>query len=199
VIRSLNKILLFRTNLRPAIGISAPFGKLEGMRYVCWLVSIVVLAGCVQSPKGTVKELVTINQPTFGGLTDRVYTVPSNFYSLIGECSPVPGLQWSYDQVTWTPITCSANGHFSIPLHILGFLDVYARHARPGGFTKTSHARTVFANAPTTPTFQLVTSGASDQDNAAGTQNAVDPTMTSATLNGGSIIIKQSLIDSTYE
>lgn len=175
------------------------FVKLVGMRYVCWLVSVVVLAGCVQSPKGTVKELVTINQPTFGGLTDRVYTVPSNFYSLVGECSPVPGLQWSFDQVTWTSINCASNSRFTIPLSVLGFVDVYARHARPGGFTGTSHARAVFANAPTTPAFHLVTSGAADQDNALGTQNAVDPTMTNATLNGGNVIIKQSLIDSTYE
>lgn len=170
------------------------------MTRVLFAMAFAMLTSCVQSPKGSVKELVSIPQPTFSGRTDINITTPSGIYTLLGECSMNSQLtQWSFDQITWTNITCVSPGRFSIPLNIISFFDIYARSARPGGFTNVSHARVSFANAPTTPQFVFVQSGNADMDSGTGTQNSIETTFTKATMSAGGLVIKQSLVDIIYE
>lgn len=190
-----------RSMLGRAISYFTRFVKLLYMGHVwVWMGTALLVTGCVQSPQGAVKELVEIKQPTFGGLTDKTYTSPNNFFTLRGECDMnAAWTEWTRDSVVWREVPCETPGTFKIRVNIIKFVDVYVRSARPGGFTPSAHARVYFVNPPTSPSFNLATSSNSDSDAGIGFQNMIDPTFTKATMMRRRYVIKQSLIDQIYQ
>lgn len=157
-------------------------------------------SGCVQSPNGTVDELVATKPPTLDGAARRSYTAPSGVFVLNGECDAALVLQYSFDAQNWvvTPNGCPL-GRFALTLTLPGVLtEVYLRSVRTGGFTASAHASIRLVRPPTSDSFHLVSSGAADQDGHSGTQNALESTFSMEAMSNGLANLKTSLIDVIY-
>lgn len=169
-----------------------------------FLATMIVVAGCAKSPKGSIEELVKTRQPTIQGQTNINFTTSSPPFTLNCECDPISyAIEWSNNQVAWNTLAggCPANGTFTMNVTVTGFYHFYVRAKTKTGYTPTSHAFIRLLLPPVSPYFAFVSSGHAGDELATGaaTQNAIEHTFLTRTMSNATLILKQSLIDTIYE
>jgi hypothetical protein len=147
--------------------ISTRDGKLSSL-VIAPIILALISIGCAKSPAPSVEDIVKVARPTFSGSTDVMISSPTQTYALIGKCDMAAEVtEYSYDQVTWTPVTCVAK-QFTINLVLTGYLDVFARSKGKFSYTETSKARVRFLLPQTTDAIMAVTSSQSDPSDSIG-------------------------------
>lgn len=125
----------------------------------------ILAAGCSPSPSS--EELIKTDIPTFDGSENYSATTPTTSFVLLGTCDKKSyGLEYSYDGVSWTLLANDcATGRFSMQLVVRSIVNVLVRAKTKMGHTAAAKATVRFVLPPTSPSFQIVSSG-----------NAVDDT-----------------------
>jgi hypothetical protein len=161
-------------------------------------------AGCVESPSGSVTEIILISPPTFMGNLVQNYSTPSlGVYNISGECDNLSyGLEYSTDGgSTWTvhPPGCVA-GAFSFNVTLVsGQTTVLVKAKTRYSYTVPGQAIVRVTPAPTSPHFQAMSSGGVTQSTIGlGIQGGIAPSLSRASLDGGTRKVKADLIDAIY-
>jgi hypothetical protein len=170
---------------------------------LCSLSGALLTVGCVKSSSPSIEELVKTRPPTFSGSTNFNGTTPSSPYLLNGECDTISfGLEYSYDNATWTDISggCPATGTFNLTLVFAGSQTVYARARTKNGYTAVSRATITIVVPPNASQFNLVASGNADPEGGLGTQNSLSHGIagTGSPMNNGLVKLHTEIPGVTY-
>jgi len=168
-----------------------------------FLILTFVLSGCVQSSNPNSQELNPVRQPTFGGLTNHNYTTPSDInFVLQGECDPNSyGLQYSYDDISWTQLSggCPSNGKFSLTFNVNPLVNAYARAQSKTTVTGASHATVTLILPPTAPAFNFQVSSNSDPSGQLGTQNCIAYGVTADPMSNANNYLHNDITGIVYD
>ncbi|WP_413612343.1 hypothetical protein [Bdellovibrio sp. HCB-110] len=132
------------------------------------ILSILTFASCTpaSSPLPSSEELIKTEVPTFDGSENYSTTTSTTSFVLLGGCDQKSyGLEYSYDGTSWMLLMNDcATGRFSIHLVVRSVLNVYVRAKTKMGHTAAARATVRFVLPPTSPSFQIVSSGNSVED-----------------------------------
>src|SRR5689334_7227375 len=77
--------------------------RFKQIRFISsWIVYTLLISSCMKSPPPQVSDLIKIKPPTFSGLSEKSFTVPSQVNIFNGECDPMTRLlQYNLDGGAW--------------------------------------------------------------------------------------------------
>lgn len=164
-------------------GTLAPIGlrKKFFASYCCAILSIlftILTTACVPSPAPEVSDLIKIATPTFGGLTTKAFTTPSQTFTLSGECDKLAhSVEFALGTKAYIQIADKcADGTFTKTVTLTeGYTEIKVRAKGKFNYSDEATAKVNFVLPPTAPYQTMVQSSASDHSDLAGwgTQNTM--------------------------
>jgi len=162
-------------SLPPARQSGAPTGTVS--RLLMLLIGLVILSGCNSASQPEKTELFSISPPTFDGKTDKTITIPSQNYTLRGECDRNSHMiEYSLNEAPWVSLNVGCpTGSFEITVNVPLEMTVRVRAKGKTDYTTISTAVLKFVPVSTSPMFQFVQSSSSSNSVLVGrgTQNAM--------------------------
>ncbi len=156
---------------------------------ILFILSFSFLMACAKSPAPVVTSIVPLKPPTFNGASSRTYTIPSQIFTMSGECDPAnPILEYSSRGGPWLILAsgCVAGATFSQSVTVVqGYTEILVRAQGPGGSRSgVATAKVSFVLPPSSPFLTFVQSSKADSSDLAGpgSQNAMGMTFTGAPL-----------------
>lgn len=158
----------------------------------CATTSILLLfTGCIPSPPPEVSDLIKMATPSFGGLTTKNFTTPSQTFTLSGECDKLAhSVEFALGTKSYTQIADKCpDGTFTKTVTLIeGYTEIRVRAKGKFNYSDEAIAKVNFVLPPTAPYHTMVQSSASDHSDLAGwgTQNTMGLNITGQSSSSSS-------------